>query len=999
MTAPKTPTILKLNAIALGMLMASAAAYAGDRPAPMAQNSQSQATQSVIKAPVEPVPDALRNPVQSFYEAHTARQLQNGTIASVEAGPMNAISCSSVYAGYGNRTGQALVDHILNNPANCIDALFNGDSTAIAAFQANNMLTVANAAANMARSYNPNNTNSETIGKLYYFLRAGYYVQYYNSSAIPNYPASVRTAVRSALDNLFANGFFYTNSEVHARNIQDAITLIDSAGENTRYLYVVKEWLQRWDRNMANGWNMRSAVNGIFTVLFRGHYDTSFVQAATNDSVLMQRLGNFATADWMLDTGASFMQENAAAELARFLQYRNSPTASTVVSEVNRILSQYSMNGRGAGVWLKAASTVDFYGRCAEFSICGFKEQLEQQVLSIRHSCNSSLKFRVQDMNTRELNDSCQTLVAQENYFHSFLRTNRQPVADDLNSTLEMVVFDSSNDYGQYAGLFFGIDTNNGGMYLEGEPSRPGNQARFIAYEAEWLRPDFVIWNLTHEMVHYLDGRFNLKGNFADARVGTHKTVWWIEGLAEYVSKKNRNDHAINLGRSRSVSLSQIFSNTYMSGTERIYHWGYLAVRFMFERKPEKVNELLAHFRTGNYDNYLAAINAIGTSYDSEFSSWLNTVQSNDSEPVVTLPNPGNPVDPVEPPTSDRLVNGQAKTNLNAARSEWLHYYIDVPAGQNKLTITQSGGTGDADLHVRFGQQPTNRQYDCRPYRSGNNESCEFDSPAAGRWYVSTNAHRAFQNVTITATYSGNTTTPVEPTDPISCENPVSYVQVADGNEYCVAAASNNDYTYFYLYNSVANTRYTFNLQGQGSGNADLYFSNSTWPTATNYQQKSTNAQSAESITTAPLPVGWAYISVHANPERPATKLKVTATSAGVTPPNACATQGPVSYVQLQANNQYCIASSATDDYTYFYLYNDQANASYTFNLYGTGPGNADLYLSTSVWPTAQHHQLRSRQAGSNESITTPALPLGWVYIAVHANGSRPETTLTVTRN
>ncbi|PPJ44561.1 peptidase, partial [Rhizobium sp. KAs_5_22] len=84
-----------------------------------------------------------------------------------------------------------------------------------------------------------------------------------------------------------------------------------------------------------------------------------------------------------------------------------------------------------------------------------------------------------------------------------------------------------------YAGAIFGIDTNNGGMYLEGDPSAPGNQARFIAYEAEWLRPTFEIWNLTHEYVHYLDGRFDMWGDFQAAM--QQKTVWWVEGFAEYL--------------------------------------------------------------------------------------------------------------------------------------------------------------------------------------------------------------------------------------------------------------------------------------------------------------------------------------------------------------------------------------------------------------------------------------------------------------------------------
>ncbi len=44
-----------------------------------------------------------------------------------------------------------------------------------------------------------------------------------------------------------------------------------------------------------------------------------------------------------------------------------------------------------------------------------------------------------------------------------------------------------------------------------------------------------------------------------------------------------------------------------------------------------------------------------------------------------------------------------------------------LPAGSYELEIT---GTGDADLYVRVGTAPSTTSYDCRPYRSGSNETC-----------------------------------------------------------------------------------------------------------------------------------------------------------------------------------------------------------------------------------------------------------------------------------
>jgi secreted trypsin-like serine protease len=102
----------------------------------------------------------------------------------------------------------------------------------------------------------------------------------------------------------------------------------------------------------------------------------------------------------------------------------------------------------------------------------------------------------------------------------------------------------------------------------------------------------------------------------------------------------------------------------------------------------------------------------------------------------------------VIPPTTT-LLN---QTNLSGAASTWRHFPITVPAGSSTLTVTQSLGTGDADLYVRAGSQPTTTAYNCRPYLSGNNETCTISNPAAGTWYVSVRAYSAYSGVSLKAT-------------------------------------------------------------------------------------------------------------------------------------------------------------------------------------------------------------------------------------------------------
>ncbi len=102
----------------------------------------------------------------------------------------------------------------------------------------------------------------------------------------------------------------------------------------------------------------------------------------------------------------------------------------------------------------------------------------------------------------------------------------------------------------------------------------------------------------------------------------------------------------------------------------------------------------------------------------------------------------------VTPPTTTLL----SKTSLSGASGTWQHFPITVPAGTTSLTVKQFNGTGDADLYVRAGSQPTLSAYNCRPYLGGNSETCTINTPAAGTWYVSVYAYSAYSGVSLTAT-------------------------------------------------------------------------------------------------------------------------------------------------------------------------------------------------------------------------------------------------------
>ena len=106
------------------------------------------------------------------------------------------------------------------------------------------------------------------------------------------------------------------------------------------------------------------------------------------------------------------------------------------------------------------------------------------------------------------------------------------------------------------------------------------------------------------------------------------------------------------------------------------------------------------------------------------------------------------------------LTNGVAVTGIGASSGNWKHYKISVPSGQSSLAIVMSGGTGDGDLYVKLGSQPTLTSYNYRPYLSGNAESVNVTNPAAGDWYISIYAYSTFSSVTLKATYTGTAPPP-----------------------------------------------------------------------------------------------------------------------------------------------------------------------------------------------------------------------------------------------
>ena len=123
------------------------------------------------------------------------------------------------------------------------------------------------------------------------------------------------------------------------------------------------------------------------------------------------------------------------------------------------------------------------------------------------------------------------------------------------------------------------------------------------------------------------------------------------------------------------------------------------------------------------------------------------------------------PPPPPPPPGGDVvLTNNTPLGSQGASTGQQLFYKITVPTGATNLTITTSGGTGDADLYVKKGARPTTSVFDFRSWGSTNAETVSVGAATtAADYYIMLNAYATFSGLTIKAVYTGGSPPPPPP--------------------------------------------------------------------------------------------------------------------------------------------------------------------------------------------------------------------------------------------
>ncbi|WP_394828996.1 M4 family metallopeptidase [Pendulispora albinea] len=169
-------------------------------------------------------------------------------------------------------------------------------------------------------------------------------------------------------------------------------------------------------------------------------------------------------------------------------------------------------------------------------------------------------------------------------------------------------------------------------------------------------------------------------------------------------------------------------------------------------------------------------------------------------------------------PPSTPLTNNVPVDNISGAAGSQVWYTLDVPAGVQNLKFQISGGSGDADLYVKYGEPADVNIFDCRPYIGGNNETCNITNVQPGKYWVMLRGFSSYAGVRLLGSYV------VPPPPGRLVINEVEYDEVGDDTQEFVeiynAGGQPVDLSTYalYLVNGIDDTSYAIvDLSSGGS--------------------------------------------------------------------------------------------------------------------------------------------------------------------------------------
>jgi len=239
--------------------------------------------------------------------------------------------------------------------------------------------------------------------------------------------------------------------------------------------------------------------------------------------------------------------------------------------------------------------------------------------------------------------------------YHRMSGNDKALEPGNADEVLHVMIYNSPDEY-KFNYYLYGLGTDNGGMYIEGDGA-------FYTYERTPQQSIYTLEELfRHESTHYLQGRYVVPGMWGSSAIyNNNRITWYEEGNAELNAGGTRTNGIVPrksmvsniLDSSKWFTLPQVFHSKYEDGWD-FYQYSFAFMDYMYEKDIDIFNNLTNYIKANDvkgYDQYIKELSN---------NSELNTAYRNHLQDLVDRYNSNNLITPLV--ADDYLVPPTAKS-------------------------------------------------------------------------------------------------------------------------------------------------------------------------------------------------------------------------------------------------------------------------------------------------------------------------------------------------
>ncbi|MEU7701927.1 collagenase [Streptomyces sp. NPDC039028] len=456
--------------------------------------------------------------------------------------------------------------------------------------------------------------NSSHLEEMFTYLHAVAYHDYARDE-IDTTDAPTVNAVRRAVADFGDAARTFDVTKSNALTLREALYAASAPGLRQHQLGLIKRVLATMDpahpaTHLDPSWAgaALAALSVNYLGVYPGNQDAAFQAAAAADPAYRAVFKAFAGYAHLKGTANDWVARDALGEYGRFGEIPGLRTGIT--ADLGGLLGQVvDTFGRGSQQWAKVVSWLNYFDACEPYGVC--KADIEAQIFPYTYTYDKgAIKVRtgLDRATVDQLYYASKQVKAQ---FHRVLGSE-QPLAGDPNTTLTIVLYGSRADYENYHPVLTGMDTDNGGIYIE-------RGATFYTYQRRVPQDSSLTLEelFRHEYTHYLNGRWAVPGFFGEGPwYQGDRTTFMDEGTAEFFDGATRDDGikvrkslvrgiiGDTAGGGPRMTLRQILNATYDGDGFRFYNYAGTFFEFLWTERPSLIREMYTHLRNDDVAGY-----------------------------------------------------------------------------------------------------------------------------------------------------------------------------------------------------------------------------------------------------------------------------------------------------------------------------------------------------------------------------------------------------------